>query len=717
MTWQRRARFIIAGFLVVFVVFLYFAIKERQAPVSPSPTPRTDPAATGETTPGTLTVANGDTISFEHALTYADGRTSFRGLTVKITEQNGRRVIITAREALQRTSGSRIGQIQATGDVVVTTSDGLRVTTAEGHYDEATGVVRAPGRVEFVSDRLSGSGVGATYDMKADALSLLNQAQIAVAPDASGQGGVAVTAGSANLARRDHLMGFETDVRIERADRVIEAAHATFHLSEDNSRLTFVELRGGARLARSESAAVQPGALALMQATDMDLHYADDGRTLRQAALREDAAIELAGEVEGAGRRIRAARLDVDLGPDGATIMRLTGREAVELELPASAEGPAQMIRAAALDAQGTEHDGLNSARFTGAVEFRERGPATKTAAAFERVARSAALDVSLRPQMGGVATARFAGGALFTDGSWRGEAPEASYDPQLGVLAFASAQGQPSSLPRVADDRVTVNAGAIELALNTRRLVADGRVQSVFRPAARDRPAPKTGAARLPSILDEDQPVYVTGGKLVYDGQLLIAAYSGGARLWQGDSLILADTITLDDQRGNLIASGQVRSTLLIGHTSAGAAGSSSGRTVGEGTELQYDEAARRAAYRGEPARVNGAQGDVKAGRIELFLNDTARELVRVEAYDDVTARIEGGYFATGARLTYFADGARYHMQGKPVRIFEEKPQGCRETFGTVLTFTRSTDTIGVDGTEGNRSRTRSVPCAERRH
>lgn len=713
MTWQRRARLIVAVFLLVFAVVLYLAIGTRPDPVAPAPTPRTDPAALTETAAGTLTFLNGETIAFEHALSYADGRSSLRGVIARIPQQDGRTVTVTAREALQRTSGSRFGQILAKGDVEVTTSDGLHVTTAEADYDETTALVRAPGRVEFQSGRLSGSGVGATYDAGADRLSLLSQAQVAVAPDASGGENLAVTAGSAHLARREHLLGFEEDVRIERTDRVIEAAQATLHLTDDDSRLTVAELRGGARVARPEGTGTQPGALALMQATDMDLHYAEDGRTLRQTALREDAAIELAGDAGGAERRIRAGRLDVDLGPDGATVTRLAGWDGVRLDLPAPAGGPTQTILASALDAQGSERDGLSTARFVGSVEFRESSGATKTTAAYERVARSPALALELRPQMGGVASARFSGGVRFTDGAWQAEAPEASYDPERGVLTLAGAKAPP--LPRIADDRITVDATAVELALTMRRVVAEGRVQSVFHPAAKDRPLATSDATRVPAMLDDTQPVYVTGEKLVYDGQASVATYSGGARLWQGDSLIVGETITVDDRRGNLTASGQVRSTLLIGD--ARRAASAPGRTTGEGAELQYDDTGRRAVYVGEPAHVNGPQGDLKAGRIELLLAEHGRELARVEAYEEITVHIEGGYTARGTRLTYFTESQRYHMQGQPVRILEEKRQGCRETIGVVLTFTRSTDTINVDGTDGNRSRTRPVPCAERRH
>jgi len=82
---------------------------------------------------------------------------------------------------------------------------------------------------------------------------------------------------------------------------------------------------------------------------------------------------------------------------------------------------------------------------------------------------------------------------------------------------------------------------------------------------------------------------------------------------------------------------------------------------------------------------------------------------------YDQVVARLPGGQRADGARLTYYGADERYVMRGTPVRIVETVDGGCRETSGTSLTFIRSTDTITVVGTEGNRSRTTPGSCAER--
>ena len=89
---------------------------------------------------------------------------------------------------------------------------------------------------------------------------------------------------------------------------------------------------------------------------------------------------------------------------------------------------------------------------------------------------------------------------------------------------------------------------------------------------------------------------------------------------------------------------------------------------------------------------------------------------MVRAEAYDEITARLDGGYTITGKRLTYLVEEQRYLVQGQPVRVIEQKPDGCKETVGRLLTLEKSTDTITVVGTEGNRSKSLQVPCTERR-
>jgi lipopolysaccharide export system protein LptA len=108
----------------------------------------------------------------------------------------------------------------------------------------------------------------------------------------------------------------------------------------------------------------------------------------------------------------------------------------------------------------------------------------------------------------------------------------------------------------------------------------------------------------------------------------------------------------------------------------------------------------------------VTGPQGQIQADRLEIALGREGNTAERLEAYGNVTARVDTRV-ATGARLTYFAQDERYVMTGAnavPVKVVE----GCRETSGKTLTFFKTADRIIVDGNEEIRTQTRSGgPCA----
>ena len=710
MTWQRRARLVVGLFLVAFSAIVYFAIRTRDVPArAGAPAERLDLAAASETSSGVWTFANGETAAFARLLAYGDGRLKAFTVTLRLPEEDGGLVTITAQEAEQREAKLRdaLGTVDLSGDVDITTDDGLHVTTDAASYTGTDRTVRAPGLVHFERGRMTGSGVGAIYDRDRDRLWLLNEVRVAFSPDAAGRGALDVTAGAAGLARDEHRVHFERGVHIERADRIIDTLDAVVWLSEDDTRVTLVELRGDARVTRPGAVPAQPGDLASMQSRDMDLTYGEDGTTLERATLVGTARLDLVGGRDAASRRIAAERLDLQVAPDGTTVTSLTGRERVEFALPAAASAPAQRVTAAALDASG-DAGGLRTARFTGGVEYRET-PIAKPGAAkpAERVARAARLDLALKAGFDAIDAAEFAGDVTFTDGVWRGEGPRARYAPASGALSLTADAASPA-LPRVADDRVTIDARAIDLTLETTRLEARQSVQSVIRA----RRATETTDTKLPALLAAEEAVYVTSGRLVYDGEAALATYSGGARLWQGETVIQADTITIDSARGNLSADGQVRSVLTL--ADPGSEGAPA-RTIAEGGRLEYDEAERRATYL-EDAHLNGPEGDVRAARIVLHLAASGGELSRADAFDGVSALLERVYTVTGTQLSYLAAEGRYVVNGAPVRIIERKPTECLETTGTILTFLRSTATIDIVGTGGNRSQTRPVPCPERR-
>ena len=184
-------------------------------------------------------------------------------------------------------------------------------------------------------------------------------------------------------------------------------------------------------------------------------------------------------------------------------------------------------------------------------------------------------------------------------------------------------------------------------------------------------------------------------------------------ATLVQGDTAIRGDRIVLDQQKGDLVASGSARSTLML----------DTGRTDGRANEIRYDEAARTVTYSAGAvaptsgqgpsvplAQVTGPDGDLRAERVEIVLARTENGVDRLEAYNRVTTVI-GARTGTGDRMTYHAREERYVLSGAgvtPVSIREK----CSETTGRTLTFFKSSDRIIVDGNE--RRRTETKPCTQ---
>jgi lipopolysaccharide transport protein LptA len=211
--------------------------------------------------------------------------------------------------------------------------------------------------------------------------------------------------------------------------------------------------------------------------------------------------------------------------------------------------------------------------------------------------------------------------------------------------------------------------------------------------------------------MLKTDQPVYATAASVDYDSDAGKAVYTGAAKLWQADTAIQGDRITMDDQTGNLAAHGSVRSAFPFEQLDEKTKKTSTAVTVGKGDDLVYDDATRRATYTGS-AHVSGPQGDLRGDRIELFLSESGGQLERVEGYTKVTLKAEGRT-ATGDRMTYYAADQRYLMLGTPVTIVSE----CRESTGRALTLWRSTDRILIDGKEERRTETKGgAKCGEPR-
>jgi lipopolysaccharide export system protein LptA len=384
---------------------------------------------------------------------------------------------------------------------------------------------------------------------------------------------------------------------------------------------------------------------------------------------------------------------------------------AVRLTLPATEGAPARTIQARSLDARGEPGKGLTAGRFTDAVEFREEAGGATAA----RTVHARALQVALTEESVGDAT--FSGAVSFEEKGLKAGAAELRYAPDAGTLQL---NGRDSGGgPTVADDQITIEAQSIAVTLKDRHMTAKNTVKTTLRPRQ------SADNSRIPGLLKQDQPANVNAGaSLEYEGAAGKAVYAGGATLWQGDTSIRADTIVIDQQNGDLTATGNATARLAL----------ESGESVGQAHEIRYQDERRAITYSPRPAptpaagaaataatpiaqpHVSGPQGDLKADRLEVFLAQGAGKLDRLEAYDHVTMTIDPGTpsrrIASGGRLTYRAAAEQYDMIGTaaaPVKVVDS----CREITGKTLTFYKSADRITVDGNEEIRTETKSNACS----
>lgn len=703
--WAQRARWIVAVAGGLFAVGLFFGIQHRKPPAAAPPIVPSDPQAAAEVTGATSRQWSGAnenfTVTAERQLLYATGGVKLEDVTVYVDDRQGKRKFVaTSREG---EAGPKQDYVNLKGDVKLISSDGLKVEASEASYHTGEAIVRAPGRVTFSRGRMSGHGIGMTYDRNNNILSLQEQASIMVAPDDNGAGGLEATSGAASLARQDKYVRFERDVRILRDNRRIQTDSAVGHLSEDESHITALDLEGHSSVTTEGAAS---GGLEAMSAHAISLAYGEDGEHVERALLAGGASIRLAGDGQKPGRRVAGELLDVGLGPDGNTVTSLTGRDGVHLEFPADGRTPPRSVRAAVLDSASGGADALTGARLRDNVEYRELIGTPPV----PRIVRARVLDLTFTSGMSAITDARFTGAVRLEEGDLRATANTARYDVDRGVIEL---QGDARTPPTVADARMTIDANQILLTVEGPKVAAMQAVRSVLRPGtSADQVAGGKGSpdqVKLPGFLDGNQPVNATADALDYDGTISRAVYDGNARLWQGDSAVQGDSITIDSKAGNLQATGSVRSTWLVEQTDEKTKDVKRTQTIAGAGNLDYDDQARRATYTVD-AHVNGPQGDLVARTIELYLGRTGHELERVEGYETVTLR-ESGRAATGDRLSYFSGEDRYLMTGAPVRIVEE----CRESTGRTLTFYKSTDRILVDGQQVLRTRTKNGnDCAE---
>jgi lipopolysaccharide transport protein LptA len=710
--WQRRVRLVVAAIGIASVGVVVWQFKGRPDQQPATAVPRLDPKAIMQTGPGQVSRTNlaleHGTISFESSRRYTDNSTRLSGVTI-VTTRNERTFTITAPDAEM---GQNEAEVKLEGGVRVEVSDGMTITMPDATYNRTEGTVHAPGVIGFSRGRMKGTATGVAYNEPADILTLMEKVSVTMAPDRNGDA-LRINAKSAEFNRPEKVIRFNGAMNARRQYETMEADNGVAYLTDDEQTLKRLELRGNSRIGGSRSG---QGAMRALRGTDIDLDYAEGGQAIKRAALRGNAMVQVSGEAAAAngaaaGRRgvpakalkvvdreIIANDLDVGLAPDGSTPTGIVARENVRLTVPSDGQEPTRIITDRAMDAVGDDARGLTSARFAGGVKFEERG------SDLSRDASSNTLDVTLAPGLSSIEDAQFVGGVRFVEKDLTATAAQARYVLDKDSLHLSGSEPA-ARMPSIRDDRIAVDAPAIDVVLNGPQIRAGdvgqvgqvGKqgpiVKSVLSAPPKQESADRKTDPKVPSMLKEDQPVNINSRSLSYDGTASRAVFDGEVFLFQKETSIRAANITIDDRTGDLTAIGGVTTNVVFVREDKDKKKTRE-KSAGAAREFRYEEAQRKATYTGK-ASLNGFGGDLSAESIELYLDRSGDEVERVIGRNTVKF-VMGKRDFTGSFFEYLAADERYELTGKPMVATDS----CgNKTNGLKLTYLRATDTTTIEG------------------
>ena len=706
MSWRRNAR-IAAGLTGLAVAAALFFMRRDRPPVAPPPDHGSfDPNSRMENQRGKLVLSKDGrqfgTITYKRIRTYEDGRQRFEQVTLKIDDDDPFELSADAIDTRGAAARNDLPpEIDASGNVRFRKPSGLHLEADTAHYKDQGGVVAMPGKVTFGRDRMSGTGTGAIYRRAAKTLEILADAHVTVAPDAEGKGALEATSGTMVLNQAEHALHLDRSAVIHLEERSLEAAKMDLLLTDDERSIRKMTLLGAAKVTPKEGAKNGGPAMA---ADAIDLLLRPDGRTVQRATLATGASLGLGTE------GLRAPWIDLELGPDGSTVTRLDARDGVHVDVAAAADAGARTIDARTLKGTGNEKVGLTSARFEGDVRFGEAATAPGGAPI---KATSRVLVLTLGGGLGAIESAEFLGDACFSDGVVSAGAERAIYDARKDRLELRPG-AKPTPRPTVQDARVHLTADAVELNTQTHDVRATGSAETELLPEK----SPKPGAEG--ALFDRSKPVRGSAPEVLYSSTTGRATYKASptvrARVWQDANDVTGDEIMLDDATQNLSARRRVLTILEMTPLNA------TDKTKPElyrirSEEADFDQTARRAAFKGKPVELTSADRTTEGHTLEIRLAPKTRAVEGFTFVGDVLSRLPEGREALSDRLIYDAPTETYKLIGEDGRLAllktpsSDKTGQCGVTRGLTITIDQRTKTVIYDGGGSNRG-SETISC-----
>jgi lipopolysaccharide export system protein LptA len=269
----------------------------------------------------------------------------------------------------------------------------------------------------------------------------------------------------------------------------------------------------------------------------------------------------------------------------------------------------------------------------------------------------------------------------------------------QLAVFARAAQTTVLTGQAMVRDAGSETHAPKITFFQSTGDIEAEGPVRSTDF-------ASKSSSPQLSS-----PPANLSADRMRANSKTGRAIYAGHARLWQGASVLEADTIELLRPSRILNATGNVRAVFPQAPQPGASVGSAPVWHVSSGLLTYWD--AENRAHLEKDVFVQSADQKMRAPQLELFFTRTATDKQGSGGTSQINRAVgtggvvveQGGRRGTADRGLYTAAEEKFVLSGGAPTLFDPV-EGT--TTGRELTFYRADDTIVVDSGDGLRTLTR---------
>ncbi len=557
----------------------------------------------------------------------------------------------------------------------------IHLKTSGLTFNQKSGIARTNEKIEFRVPEASGAAVGATYDSHNGVLALKSGVRIVT----SDKNKATITGESASISK-DPRQVVLRQARVEQPAHTLSTDKLTVIMGENNNVDRLIgsgNVHATAQGPKGFDITAPQGELLMAGQNQMrsgslsggvnyesrgdSPSHGKAGRLLlsfgpkgRVSKVRTEDSVEMTEGPEGKTQKVSAKTLDLFL-VDGK-----------RLEKAVTSEGPAQvsMERAAAdkagsgkitstTVAAGKFVAGFNDANRLSSLTGSDGAKlVSSTPGQPDRVATGHDLRAGFNSK-GELNTAELAGDLHYEEGTRTATADRGRYSAADDALVLTGS-------PRIVDTGMNITSDTVELNRKTGNAVAQGNVKTTYRDL---KPQSSSGG-----MLGGADAIHVTGTTAIANRGTGVAKYTI-ARLWQGENIVEAPSLTFDKTHRSLQAQGNRDARVTSVFLMPGKNGKSTPANV-TSDRLSYVDADRKAVFSGK-VLVKGDEFTLNADSAQVLLqprtaggaNPSGNQLDRIVAQGDIDIQ-QAGRKAQGNQLIYTGDDQKFVLTGAPGRL-----------------------------------------------